>query len=359
MDDRDASFERLDRWVAADGVELRADAGRAHTGTQSAKVTGGSGTLRFEPDSPLDLSGVDVSFAMDVERSEGTIVHLSLTDVEGNRTTFRSQYYRSMYPDGFLRYAPSVTTFEADLSQVATIAVSIDTGEGHPTYWIDDLRFEPKQFDTAKFVFTFDDIIRSQYETAYPILTEYGFTGSLAVNTDFIGEDNRLTLAELGEMDDAGWDLANHTHTHADLHDLSADRQREEIERPKEVLSEQGFAEPSVFYYPFGNADRTTLDIVADTHDMAYNAYTHWSTGLSPATPMSPYWTNRLLPREADPVKRRIDLAIEATAVCTPYWHTIGEDGEISAAEFEAICAYLAERSEEIDVVRPSRIISR
>lgn len=356
---RHATFETLDRWHAGDGVEVTADADTAYGGTQSARVHGGSGTIRFDPGAPIDLSDQDVSFAMRIERPDETIVHLRLRDVDGNHTTFRSQYYGASYPTGFLRFAPSVTSYDADMSRIAAVLISIESDDETPAYWLDDVRFQRRQFDRAKFLFTFDDVVRSQYETAYPIMDDYGFPGALGVNTDFLGESGRLTLEELGELHEQGWSLGNHTHTHANLRELSRERQREEIETPREFLTDHGFDEPSIFYYPYGNADRTTLELVAEHHDLAYNAFTHWSTGLSPATPMAPYWTNRMLPRSAEPVERRIDLAIEAGAVCTPYWHTVADDGEIDPAEFEKICAYLDEKSDDIDVVLPEDVAFR
>ncbi len=356
MGTEDATFERLDRWEADGDTELTADTENVFSGSQSASVEGGSGVIRIEYPSLIDLSGYDISFAMDIERPDGTIVHLGLTDVDGNRTAYRSQFYQSSYPSGYLRYAPSVTSYEAEMSRIASIQLWIDADGEPPKYRVDDVRFEEKRFDRAKFVFTFDDVLRSQYETAYPIMSDYGFVGSLAVNTELLGENDRLTLEELAELDTEGWSIDNHTHSHVELRGLPEKQQRREIETPLDFLADHGFEAPNAFYYPHGNADRTSLEIVAEHHDIAYNAFTHWSTGLSPTTPMARYWTNRMLPRSAAPVERRIDLAIESKSVCTPYWHTIRDGGEIDPVEFEKICAYLEERSDRIDVVLPERI---
>lgn len=55
---------------------------------------------------------------------------------------------------------------------------------------------------------TFDDIYDTTYTTVFPIFQSLGIVGTCYVPIDFIGKPNRMTLAQLQELYDAGWDLA-------------------------------------------------------------------------------------------------------------------------------------------------------
>jgi hypothetical protein len=55
---------------------------------------------------------------------------------------------------------------------------------------------------------TFDDIRPGQYTEAFSYMQARGLRGSFYVPTSLVGGTNRLTLAQLQEMDAAGWDMA-------------------------------------------------------------------------------------------------------------------------------------------------------
>jgi hypothetical protein len=59
-----------------------------------------------------------------------------------------------------------------------------------------------------------DDCEFSAYQEAYNYMLKKGILGTFAVNSSTIGLANKMTLANLQEAYNAGWDLINHSSTH-------------------------------------------------------------------------------------------------------------------------------------------------
>jgi len=55
---------------------------------------------------------------------------------------------------------------------------------------------------------TFDDIYDTTYTTVFPLFESLGIVGTCYVPIDLIGKANRMTLAQLDELYNAGWDFA-------------------------------------------------------------------------------------------------------------------------------------------------------
>jgi hypothetical protein len=73
------------------------------------------------------------------------------------------------------------------------------------------VRFE-KLYRNAKgrptVILTFDDAVEAIVDTAYPLMAARGFRGTLYVPSAVIDAVNKLTLAELTTLYNAGWDMA-------------------------------------------------------------------------------------------------------------------------------------------------------
>lgn len=80
---------------------------------------------------------------------------------------------------------------------------------------------------------TFDDGRDDNYTTAFPIMQKYGLTGTLFCTTgfvdgtwqkddDFLSADKPLTINNMHEMQNAGWEIALHGDKHiAEVNDLN------------------------------------------------------------------------------------------------------------------------------------------
>ncbi len=98
------------------------------------------------------------------------------------------------------------------------------------------------------FLITFDDAYRDNLLVAKPILDKYGFRAVIFVPTQYIGkksvfcstrEDKTkslLTKEELIKLENEGWDIANHFHSHRPLNNLTQAEIEEEVDKSREIL---------------------------------------------------------------------------------------------------------------------------
>lgn len=124
---------------------------------------------------------------------------------------------------------------------------------------------KPNFQDGNKYVIlTFDDGWSSQYQAFKQVK---GLKGTLYINSALIGQEDRLTLANLREMYNKGWDIANHTVSHKNLTQLSKKEAREEIVECSNWIAGQGFFRNSGykhFAYPEGSYNQEILDLLKD-----------------------------------------------------------------------------------------------
>ena len=75
-------------------------------------------------------------------------------------------------------------------------------------------------------VLTFDDGLKSQYDYAYPILLQFGYTATFAIITDMPKTNNSdyMNVSNIQEMYANGMDFQSHSVTHVDFTKLSSDR---------------------------------------------------------------------------------------------------------------------------------------
>lgn len=346
-------FEELAAWDAVAGT-LSPAPDRSVLGTQSARleIPGEEPNTRLTRrfSTPLDCSAVAPGLAV---ASDNLVVPwLRLVDVDGNSADFRRGIKGGL---PLVRYNFGVKEIADgfDPSAVETIHLLVWTGEGATeTVWFDDLHFVPRP-ERGKVMIQFDDAHVTDYTEALPILEEYGYPAVSFVPTDYVdhGEvagDPKLTTDQVRELHDAGWCIANHTISHEDLPTLSADEQAAEIRGGQRWLRERGFdTGADYFAYPFGAYDGTTLEIVAETHDLAFGG----------GPPAQGYVTNTTLaPRIGEPTPEQSRTAIEYTAsmrgITSLFFHRL--EGE-QLANFEATVELINEYEStgEIDVILP------
>ena len=122
---------------------------------------------------------------------------------------------------------------------------------------------------------TFDDAFRSVIERAFPIMQRLGVTGTVFVPTSYVGQDSPMrwpgieqwigteyedemhcmSWDQLGQLADAGWEIASHTHTHPHLTEIGDDQLRDELVRPRNEISERIGSPCRTLAYPFGDHD--------------------------------------------------------------------------------------------------------
>lgn len=111
-------------------------------------------------------------------------------------------------------------------------------------------------------VLTFDDGYSSIYTQAWPIMQEFGFTGTVFVCTDFSGRANHLTWGEIKTLQHSGIEIGSHTKNHIDLQTASTERQTNEISGSKKDLEEILGVPVRSFCYPSGTYNENTPQLV-------------------------------------------------------------------------------------------------
>jgi len=123
-------------------------------------------------------------------------------------------------------------------------------------------------------VLTFDDGLKNFYEAAWPILNRFGFSATLFVPTDYIGQTSSwytdyglkpfpmLGWDELRELTGKGIDVQSHGCSHQKLPSLTLSMVQRELRESKDVL-ERGLGRPTDFFcYPFGEVSSMVLEEV-------------------------------------------------------------------------------------------------
>jgi peptidoglycan/xylan/chitin deacetylase (PgdA/CDA1 family) len=120
---------------------------------------------------------------------------------------------------------------------------------------------------------TFDDAFRSVFDLAFPMMTDLGLTGTVFAVTAFPGSDAPLSWdgvdqwvggefaqemtpmswEQLGQLQDAGWEVGSHTHTHPRLTTLDDDQLADELDRSRAICSGRMGRSCTSIAYPYGD----------------------------------------------------------------------------------------------------------
>jgi peptidoglycan/xylan/chitin deacetylase (PgdA/CDA1 family) len=128
------------------------------------------------------------------------------------------------------------------------------------------------------FVITFDDGYIDNYQTAFPILKNYGFVASVFMVSGYIDEKGYLTWSQLKELSSNGWDIADHTVHHLDLLKSDNSDLTKELEDSKQTL-EIGLGHSVDFFaYPYGDFNDTVIQAVKNAgYLMAFTTLRGWA----------------------------------------------------------------------------------
>lgn len=143
---------------------------------------------------------------------------------------------------------------------------------------------------------TFDDGYADNLEHGVPALASEGAVGTVYVVVSQIGKgDGRfagaarmLTLAELRDLQAAGWEIGSHTLTHPRLCDLDRASQRREIVDSKARLEDLIGTPVRSLAYPYGLYGETTLRLAEEAE------YTHAVTTAKRGGSDSPFAIPRM-----------------------------------------------------------------
>lgn len=115
-------------------------------------------------------------------------------------------------------------------------------------------------------ILTFDDGYLDNYENAFPLLREFGFSGTFFIVTEFVdsGVPGYMTWPMIEEMAQAGMRIENHSRTHADMSEQSRDSLVWQIQGAQETLTAHLGYTPRFFCYPGGRYDEDTIAMLEE-----------------------------------------------------------------------------------------------
>lgn len=116
-------------------------------------------------------------------------------------------------------------------------------------------------------VLTFDDGYSDHYTTVFPLLKDFGMTGTFFIITDTADHNsaNYMTWGQINEMAQAGMSIESHTKTHSELRGRSYDFLVYEILGSLESVRAHIGHHTQMFCYPVGRYDEAALSVLAST----------------------------------------------------------------------------------------------
>jgi peptidoglycan/xylan/chitin deacetylase (PgdA/CDA1 family) len=156
-------------------------------------------------------------------------------------------------------YADALTTRTKDFTAQMQYLVE----NGHHTVSLADVYLAMAgrvELPNKPIVLTFDDGGIDNYEVAFPLLKEYGLTGTFFVITGSVGREGQMSWEQLQEMAAQGMSIQSHTVSHPDLRGVSASKLESELVDSRQAIAE-AIGEPSyVLCYPAGAYDSRVIE---------------------------------------------------------------------------------------------------
>ena len=205
--------------------------------------------------------------------------------------------------------------------------------------------------DKGVITITFDDEFISQYTNAYPIMSTFGYKGVLYVATYHVGSSGYMTLSQLQELHNAGWETGSHT---ADHTTPTQANYLAEIVAPINWLISNGL-DYGAFAYPGGAFNQDTINLVSGYHTTArtiINQYQTYNTKYR----LYDYAGNSPI----NDVNTFIDSVVNKKAWGVLTFHTVGQTGsgyDTSVADFNSMMQHIADSN--LDVLTMKDALTR
>jgi peptidoglycan/xylan/chitin deacetylase (PgdA/CDA1 family) len=271
-------FENVSDWVNASGNSSTGVADTDHylTGTQGMKITPVGGNAQFQR--TKDLSLVDKNIYLEFYVDDVSKVQYVDTLYDTATGTF-SNYFSDRIEafhlrNGWNKIARRPIFFtkqggltDSDLANIKLMRIRIVPVAGQsPNVTFDRIYTIPYGNSKAKVTIMFDDSHSTVFTLAKPRMDLYGMTGVVYTITGQIANNDypdRMTTDKLKLLQDNGWDICSHTHTHRTLTTLTQEELEYELDESRKWLLRNGFSRGARHLAtPGGTWDNTVLDTV-------------------------------------------------------------------------------------------------
>jgi len=130
---------------------------------------------------------------------------------------------------------------------------------GEPeTVYLDGFKMVLEHYKPTVYL-RFDDGTSDQYTVAEPIMRSYGYRGVLAVVPSLVNSGGHVTLSQLTQLYNEGWDAVSHSYSHQNLSSLSNQECDYELYASQKWLRDNGFIRGSnMIVIPYGGEGTST-----------------------------------------------------------------------------------------------------
>ncbi len=151
-------------------------------------------------------------------------------------------------------YCVSITNFQAQMSWLSEHGYT-----GIPVTRLVDVLQNGGELPARPVAITFDDGMQDIYTTAFPVLQQHGFSGTLFLIAGWINGEGVMSTAEIQEMIANGWEIGDHSMTHFDLtSDYS--QIRYQLFDSRNLLKDMFGVPVNTVAYPFGLLNPNVVD---------------------------------------------------------------------------------------------------
>lgn len=124
-----------------------------------------------------------------------------------------------------------------------------------------------KKIPDRTVVLTFDDATASQYSNVAPLLKKYGFGATFFIcefPPNFADSSKYMNWRQIRELDEMGFEIANHTRHHEHINSLKKDEAQEVLHYIDEKCDSMQIAKPIDFAYPGYGLNQSALEILKE-----------------------------------------------------------------------------------------------
>lgn len=268
-------FDDLEVWETVVG-SATADTDRVAVGDQSVLLEAdesSSARIRRELEEPFDATGLNPGLAVTADvRTSPTV---QLIDEDGDWLEFRQRIPPDL-PINRVGFGLADVEGAPDPSAIVEIHVSLWVGEdASGQLWADDLHFVPRPEDgvvTLQFAGGHEEV----HSLGLPAVEERDLTATAFVPPARLRESEdeegpRMTVEQVADLADSGWTIASQSNRDQLMTGLEPDEQEADIVDAIEWLEDNGYgAGARSFSYPGDRYDESSLELVAEHHDVGY-----------------------------------------------------------------------------------------
>lgn len=346
-------FEDLEPWEAMNG-EVQADSESTFQGSQAMRITApeSDGFAWAGRDVDWDLSDKTLSMAVNVRSPvDNVIMVVRLLAPDTNNMRVMGELLRARDGQSWMRLDLATRDFAGapDLANVSRVEVGMRAAAGEVDFTVDDLRSVPRP-DKGSVILSFDDSLEAHYSEAFKKMQEYEMPGNVGVITGQVGSDGSLSIEQMEEMREAGWELASHGTRDQALTSISTQQMWLAINDASDWLARKGFSDGNEsFVYPHGEFNDEIVNFVRRKHAMGFRYMDPLSATSGRITdPLTIGRGNAAY--NLDLSKTVVNFAEQFNVNAVLTFHDIKDNGglSMSPSDFSELIDYLARRDVEV-----------